>query len=44
VYAGQGDLPRAIASMQLLVDFENATGQGNAVQHAAQVEELRKKI
>jgi tetratricopeptide (TPR) repeat protein len=43
-YAGQGDLPRAVASMQMLVDYENATGQPNAAQHAAQVEELRKKI
>jgi tetratricopeptide (TPR) repeat protein len=43
VYAGQGDLPRAIASMQMLVDYENATSQPNAAQHAAQVEELRRK-
>ena len=44
VYAGQGDLPRAIASMQMLVDYENATSQPNAAQHAGQVEELRRKI
>jgi tetratricopeptide (TPR) repeat protein len=44
VYAWQGDLPRAIASLQMLVDYENATGQFNAVQHASQVEEMRKRV
>ncbi|HQP61867.1 MAG TPA: hypothetical protein PKX41_11725, partial [Anaerolineaceae bacterium] len=40
----QGDLVRAVALMQVLVDYERAIGHPDAEKHAARVEEIRRPM
>ncbi len=43
-YEQQGDLTRAVALMQLLVDFEREVGHANAEKDAEELEKVRQRL